>query len=76
MHHTPVPPHKVCCAMCQASGLGGNSLVLWQVPKHKAEARAGEVCINTSQMVLKSLRSIDVWLSLGEALVETRSLKV
>ena len=36
-------------------------LYLWHVPKHEAEARVGQVCINTSQTVLKSLRSVDLF---------------
>ena len=64
--------------MYQAPGLGGASLVLWHVPKHEAEASMGQVCINASQMVLKSLRSVDLFLAVsGEVLkLKSRSLKV
>ena len=63
--------------------MGPASLVLfsfgtWHMPKHEAEVRMGKVCINTSQMMLKSLRSVDLFgrSASGEALVKSRSLKV
>ena len=31
----------------------------WRVPKDEARLRVGQVCINTSLIVLKSLRSVD-----------------
>ena len=45
----------------QASGLGGASFVFWYVPKHEAKARVGQVCINISPTVLKSLHSVDLF---------------
>ena len=47
LHHT-----RLRC-QAQVSGLGGARFALWHVPKHKAEARVGQVCISMSQMVLK-----------------------
>ena len=57
LHHTPEgrPYPGLVLAM------GGASLVPWHVPKHKARARVGQVGINTSEMVLKSLHSVDLF---------------